>query len=143
MLALIAEALRDAGLARFTAALGDLGLFNALLDALPMPRRWRRRLRHQFWRPDAFRAELARLTSQEALQAHGLPRDLIDTLDPAPTPAAPQTSSTTTSTRSGIELIGTRTLAEIAERLLAEAADARETPLAAEDGRADRELRGA
>ena len=43
--------------------IGDLGLFAALLDALAMPERWRRRLRHQFWRPEAFRAELARLTS--------------------------------------------------------------------------------
>ena len=38
--------------------IGDLGLFNALLNALAMPERWRRRLKHQFWRPEAFRAEL-------------------------------------------------------------------------------------
>ena len=57
----------------FQLRFGDLGLFTALLDALPMPQRWRRRLRHHFWRPEAFRAELARLTSREALQAHGRP----------------------------------------------------------------------
>ena len=65
VLALIVEALREAGLAQFQLRIGDLGLFTALLDALPMPQRWRRRLRHQFWRPEAFRAELARLTSRD------------------------------------------------------------------------------
>ena len=63
VLALIVEALRDAGLGAVQLRLGDLGLFNALIDALAMPERWRRRLKHQFWRPEAFRAELARLTS--------------------------------------------------------------------------------
>src|SRR6185369_17111403 len=58
VLALIVEALREAGLGGFQLRFGDLGLFSALLDALEMPRRWRRRLRHHFWRPEAFRAEL-------------------------------------------------------------------------------------
>ena len=49
---------------QFQLRIGDLGLFSALLEALPMPKRWRRRLRHHFWRPEAFRAELARLTSR-------------------------------------------------------------------------------
>ena len=43
-----------------------------------MPERWRRRLKHQFWRPEAFRAELNRLTSGAAGQAPNLPRALID-----------------------------------------------------------------
>ena len=46
--------------------IGDLGLFAALLEGAEMPERWRRRLRHQFWRPDAFRAELRRLTTNPA-----------------------------------------------------------------------------
>ena len=41
MCALIVEALRDAGLKQFALRIGDLGLFNALLDALAMPERWR------------------------------------------------------------------------------------------------------
>jgi len=128
VLALIVEALREAGLARFQLSFGDLGLFTALLDALPMPQRWRRRLRHHFWRPEAFRAELARLTSREALQAHGIPRELMDSLDPT-RPQEAQGLVESYLERSGLELIGTRTPTEIAERLLAEAADARETPL--------------
>src|SRR5947207_2606036 len=129
VLALIVEALREAGLARFQLSFGDLGLFTALLDALPMPQRWRRRLRHHFWRPEAFRAELARLTSRDALQARGVPRELMDSLDPA-RPQEAQGLVEAYLERSSLELIGTRTLPEIAERLLAETADARETPLA-------------
>ena len=76
------QALREAGLEQFQLRIGDLGLFSALLEALPMPRRWRRRLRHHFWRPEAFRAELARLTSAAALKQLGVPRELIERLDP-------------------------------------------------------------
>jgi ATP phosphoribosyltransferase regulatory subunit len=128
VLALIVEALREAGLAEFQLRIGDLGLFTALLDALPMPSRWRRRLRHHFWRPEAFRAELARITSREVLQAHDVPRELME----LPEEADPQEARVRLEAyleRSGLELIGTRTLPEIAERLLAEAADAREAPL--------------
>ena len=66
VLALIVEALREAGLEQFQLKIGDLGLFSALLEALAMPKRWRRLLRHYFWRPEAFHAELARLTSATA-----------------------------------------------------------------------------
>jgi ATP phosphoribosyltransferase regulatory subunit len=131
VLALIIEALRGAGLAELQLRMGDLGLFTALLDALPMPRRWRRRLRHHFWRPDAFRAELARLTSRAALQAHAVPAELI-ALSETTEPQEALGRLEAHLELSGLELIGTRTLAEIAERLLAEAADAREAPLAAD-----------
>lgn len=128
VLALIAEALRETGLTEFQLKIGDLGLLNALLDALSMPHRWRRRLRHHFWRPDAFRAELARLTSREALQPHGVPRDLVERLDPG-RPEDARGLVAEHLGRAGLELIGTRTLDEIAERVLAEVADAREPPL--------------
>ena len=128
VLALIAEALRETGLERFQLSLGDLGLFDALLDALPMPRRWRRRLHHHFWRPEAFHAELVRLTSRAALQPQGVPRDLIDRLDPEK-PEEALVLVAEHMDQAGLELIGTRTLEEIAARVLAEAADAREPPL--------------
>src|SRR5437867_1366796 len=67
VLALIVQALREAGQEQYQHKIGDLGLFSALLEALAMPRRWRRLLRHYFWRPEAFHAELARLTSATAL----------------------------------------------------------------------------
>jgi ATP phosphoribosyltransferase regulatory subunit len=129
VLALTVQALREAGLGRIEIRIGDLGLFAALIQALPMPERWRARLRHQFWRPDAFRAERQRLTSGVA-QATGLPHDLIRRLDPAD-PAGAEALVLEHIDKAGHELIGTRTAAEIAERLLDEAADMRETPLPA------------
>ena len=95
-----------------------------------MPERWRWRLRHQFWRPEAFRAELQRLTSGAA-QATGLPRELMHRLDPAD-PAGAEALVMEHLDKMGHELIGTRTAAEIAQRLLAEAADLREKPLPVE-----------
>jgi ATP phosphoribosyltransferase regulatory subunit len=128
VLAVIAAALSDAGLARYTLRIGDLGLFGALLDAVHMPQRWRRRLRHRFWRPEAFRAELARLTSREALSVRGVPAEIADRLDPTRREEA-QAIVAGHLEQSAIELIGTRTLAEITDRLLAEVEDARQTPL--------------
>jgi ATP phosphoribosyltransferase regulatory subunit len=129
VLALAVQALREAGLDSLEIRIGDLGLFAALVQALPMPTRWRARLKQQFWRPDAFRAELQRLTSGAA-QATGLPRDLIGLLDPED-PAGAQALVLEHIDKAGHELIGTRTAAEIAARLMDEAADMRETPLPA------------
>jgi len=129
VVAVIVAALRETGIERFRLRVGDLGLFTALLDALPVPPHWRRRLKQRFWRPEAFRAELSRLTSKEALAAHGLPRPLAERLDPARREDA-QAMIAAYLEEAHIELIGTRTLAEISDRLLAEVADARQTPLA-------------
>jgi ATP phosphoribosyltransferase regulatory subunit len=127
---LIVETLREAGIGVCVLRIGDLGLFTALINALPMPERWRRRLKHQFWRPEAFRAELQRLTSG-AVRPSGLPRDFLDRLDPTD-PAAAEALVIEYLEAMGHELIGTRSSAEIALRLLAEAADLREKPLPAD-----------
>jgi len=128
ILALTLEALREAGLDEAQLTIGDLGLFAALLDAIPMPTRWRRRLWHHFWRRDSFRPVLMRLTSSEALKAHEIPRDLVGRLDPA-NPEAAEAVVVDYLERSGLSIYGTRTLPEMTERLLAAAADAREAPL--------------
>jgi ATP phosphoribosyltransferase regulatory subunit len=130
VLALIVAALREAGLGDVRLRLGDLGLFAALIGALDIPERWRARLRHQFWRPEAFRAELARLSSGKA-PAPGAPADLIERLDPAD-PSGAEVLLVEHLDNAGIELVGTRTAREVAQRLLAEAADRRERPLPAE-----------
>src|SRR5690606_12348002 len=52
VVSLTLEAIRAAGLTSYGLRIGDLGLFQALLDAIEMPARWRERLRHHFWRPD-------------------------------------------------------------------------------------------
>jgi ATP phosphoribosyltransferase regulatory subunit len=128
VLTLIVAALDEAGLGAFKLRLGDLGLFTALINALDMPERWRWRLKHQFWRPEAFRAELQRLTSGTVRP--GLPRELIERLDPAD-PAAAEALVIEHLDAAGHELIGTRTSAEITLRLIAEAADLNEKPLPA------------
>ncbi len=53
----------SAGIGGFRIRMGDLGLFHALIDDLDMPERGRQRLKAQFWRPEAFRAELQRLST--------------------------------------------------------------------------------
>jgi ATP phosphoribosyltransferase regulatory subunit len=131
VLVLIMEALRGSGLGNLQVRIGDLGLFSALINAIAMPERWRRRLKNKFWRADAFRAELARLKSGAAASAQELPAELVLALDPAD-PAETTTRVLDYLDRSGFELIGTRTAEEIAERLLAEVADLQEPPLAAE-----------
>jgi ATP phosphoribosyltransferase regulatory subunit len=50
ILSLSIEALRAVGLADFSLRIGDLALFNALVDALALPQRWRSRLKRHFWR---------------------------------------------------------------------------------------------
>jgi ATP phosphoribosyltransferase regulatory subunit len=65
VLALTIAAVKAAGLERFRVKLGDLRLFHALLDGLEMPKRWRRRLIHHFWRPQAFRETLDRFAARE------------------------------------------------------------------------------
>ncbi len=131
VLALIVEALRASGLEGLQVRIGDLGLFRALINAIAMPERWRRRLKHRFWRADAFRTELARLKSGAAAHGQGLPADLMQALDPSDKAGATARVLDYLD-RTGTELIGTRTAEEIAERLLAEAADLREPPLPAE-----------
>ena len=81
-LTLVLLALQQSGLRSWKLRMGDLGLFAALLEGAEMPERWRRRLRHQFWRPDAFRAELRRLTTNPARLSASLPRGLIEALNP-------------------------------------------------------------
>ncbi|HEV7960522.1 MAG TPA: ATP phosphoribosyltransferase regulatory subunit, partial [Rhizomicrobium sp.] len=50
ILSLTIEALRVAGLKDFSLRIGDLALFNALVDALALPKQWRQRLKRHFWR---------------------------------------------------------------------------------------------
>jgi ATP phosphoribosyltransferase regulatory subunit len=132
IVSLTTTAARAAGLSAFRLKIGDLGLFSALLDALAMPQRWRDRLRHQFWRPAAFRAELHRLTNAQDSAARHLPKDLVAALDPANPRAALDIVADHLS-RAGLDLQGARTLEDVTEGLLAIVADARTTPLAARD----------
>jgi ATP phosphoribosyltransferase regulatory subunit len=121
-------AVTAAGLKAPKLRIGDLGLFDALLDAVDIPERWRQRLLAQFWRPEAFRAELKRLSTVPGSAVDGLPADLIAKLDhEAPDDAEGLVQDYLDA--QGIEAIGTRTASEIAARLLAIAHDAHSAPL--------------
>jgi len=129
-LALVFEGLRAAGLKDWKLRIGDLGLLRAVLEAADMPGRWRQRLMHQFWRPEAFRAELKRLTQSPADNTGAVPRALLEALDPSrPTEAVEIVSEYLEA--ENIEIIGARTIEEIAENLLMIVADQRAEPLSA------------
>jgi ATP phosphoribosyltransferase regulatory subunit len=131
VLALILEAVRLAGLVGFQIRCGDLGLFRALLAALPIPARWRERLLHSFWRPGAFTRVLHQLTSPPAaLPDEGVAK-LAASLDPADPLAAERQLADFLDARK-LTFLGARNLGEITARLLSAAADMREKPLAAE-----------
>ena len=128
VLALVLEAVRLAGLRGFAIRCGDLALFRALLDALPIPARWRHRLMHGFWRQDSFHQVLRRLAEPAAPLADKDVAALAASLDPADRLGAEQDVAAFIEARS-IALLGARNLGEITERLLAAAADMREQPL--------------
>lgn len=127
-LALIIEALRSVGIEDFKLRIGDLGLLRSVLNSADMPERWRQRLLNQFWRPEAFKAELARLTAEPAAAAASLPPELLKNLDPE----RPQDATKLVAQyleQQGIETFGARTLAEVAEHLTVIASDAGTEPL--------------
>jgi ATP phosphoribosyltransferase regulatory subunit len=128
VLLLTLKAVRAAGVSRIQLRIGDVGLFDALLGAIDMPNRWRSRLRHLFWRSEAFRAELRRLASSPADAVRGLPAELIASLDSDAAAAEEQLLRYLDA--EGLDLIGTRTAGEIVEILRQAAADTRASPLA-------------
>ena len=128
VLATTIAALHSAGLKDFSLRMGDLGLLHAILDAQAMPTRWRRRLSHQFWRPDAFHSELRRLVSWPAASAAGIDPSLLAKLDPKKPEDAEAHVAEFLAARD-IDLFGTRDLGEITAGLLDAAADTRAGPL--------------
>jgi len=118
---LIIEAVRQSGVKSFSIKVGHIGLFTALLHALPMPERWRHRLAHAFWRPNVFAEELAALSRPHdgqplPLSVAGLtPDGFLKFLEARQIP-----------------FIGLRRPDEIVKRLANKAADAGETPLSNE-----------
>ncbi len=128
VLALALEAVRLAGLEQFQIHCGDLGLFGALLRALPIPERWRDRLLHQFWRPGTFHTSLRRLMSPPAAWRDDGIAALAASLD-ADDPLAAEQHVAAYLDAHGLTIIGARNIGEIATRLVSAAADMREEPL--------------
>lgn len=128
VLALIRDGLQSAYQGPLQIRMGDLGLFHALLGDLAMPARGRQRLRAQFWRPDAFKTALGRLTSQSAGSLSGLPRDLVASLDASDLTRSEALVAAYLDANK-IDLIGARTLTDVTAGLLAAAGDAKAEPI--------------
>ena len=126
--ALIVKALQTAGLKTWSLHTGDLGLFRAVLKAAQLPMRWQKRLNSAFWRPDAFRSELQRLTTSPGATAKALPPDFLSALTPGYTLGTARAIQSYFD-RNSIEVIGTRTVEEMAEHLMEVAADIGAPPL--------------
>jgi ATP phosphoribosyltransferase regulatory subunit len=120
VLALTIQAVREGGVRSFTARVGHLGLFKALLNGLSIPSRWRERLQRAYWRHAAFARELATLSRTDAYS------------QPLPAGALSEGGFLNHLDANGIPLVGLRRPAEIVQRLQDKAADAKEPPLAPE-----------
>ena len=114
ILKLAISALEAAGATGLKVTLGDVGLFNALLNDTEMPDRWRRRLRHQFWRPQAFQNLLANFASGHAHKRSSI-SPIIDTFKPDQS--------------YDVVMQGERTWGEISARLAEKLADRSEAPI--------------
>ncbi len=131
VIATLVAGLEAAGLRKgYQLRLGDLGILRAILKAADMPARWRERLMHLFVRPDAFNAELARLTVEPGAGSAHIPKVLRETLDPDD-PEAAEAAVAAYLEANGLEPIGLRDPSEITASLLARVADARTEPLSA------------
>jgi ATP phosphoribosyltransferase regulatory subunit len=118
------SALEAAGLSKLKVTIGDLGLFNALLDDMPMPDRWRRRLRHQFWRPHAFRNLLENFSKPAAAKRTSI-SDHVDAM--ASSNALDATADLLK--QKSLNLVTDRSISDIASRLAEKHADRSEQPL--------------
>jgi ATP phosphoribosyltransferase regulatory subunit len=118
------SALEVAGLSGLKVTLGDIGLFNALLDDIDMPARWRWRLRHHFWRPQPFHALLDQFSK---------PRDLVRTSISASVDAlegrTPEEAVAYLLQQRGLTLVTDRSVEDIGSRLSEKWKDRASTPL--------------
>jgi len=119
ILTLTVEALRAAGLDGFEVKVGDLGLFNAFVDALDIPPQWRGRLKRHFWRTGYFEALLERLSRGAASDAQRLLAHLGTLNEGEARPAFEGLMDLL-----GGRPQGARTREEIVDRLIEQAADA-------------------
>lgn len=128
MLAMAVKSVEHAGLKNYQIHIGDLGLFDALLNAIEMPAHWRLRLRHHFWRHESFHTVLQQLTGKMDRKIQDIRRKLLLKLDPEQPENAQETVAAFLESND-IHLISSRKLSEITERLLEQAADLQEKPL--------------
>lgn len=120
VISLAARSLADAGLAAYDIEMGDLALFDALIDALDLPPGWRSRLKRHFWRPDYFRELLDRLAAGDAGEDAGDRQALISAIAGLDDAQARDVIEDVLKL-AGIAPVGGRTVEEVAERLIEQA----------------------
>lgn len=131
MLALAAEAVKAAGLGTFDIEMGDLALFDALVDALDIPGGWRTRLKRHFWRPAYFKELVTRLAAGDEGERGNERAGLLAALSALEEKSAKSVIADVLDLAK-IAPVGGRSIAEIAERFLERAADANAEPLSKE-----------
>jgi ATP phosphoribosyltransferase regulatory subunit len=117
-LILTENALARTGLKNVDVTIGDLGIFSGLLEALGLNTQWAERLRRHVWRP-AYLAQLLKRLTGEATSANAFLAH-VGALPPEEARAVLRDALAL----GGIRPIGTRTIEEITERFLEQAADA-------------------
>ncbi|MEM7619613.1 MAG: ATP phosphoribosyltransferase regulatory subunit [Pseudomonadota bacterium] len=127
-LGLTIKAVQACGLKSFIIRFGDLGLFQALIEALDIPPRWQARLKHQFWRPASFHDLLHRLLSDEPATQRSQASIILTKLAGAPEKDASEIVRQYLE-KQGIPFVSDRSLTEIAERLLEKREDIHGPPL--------------
>jgi ATP phosphoribosyltransferase regulatory subunit len=118
------SALEATGLSKLKTTIGDLGLFNALLDDMAMPARWRRRLRHQFWRPQAFHTLLENFAKPARFKRTSISPHVDAIIDRDATTAVSEILA-----NNNFPQVTDRTLEDVASRLSEKLADRSEPPL--------------
>ncbi|MCP4934903.1 MAG: ATP phosphoribosyltransferase regulatory subunit [bacterium] len=123
------ESIEKARLSDYKIKIGDLGLFTAFIDAIDMPTRWRARLKHHFWRPDAFHKLLRELSGDE--EGASQTKNSWPLLDSKDLLGAMLIISNHMRDHK-IPLIGTRSLEEVTKRLIDRQLDTAEDRLSKE-----------
>lgn len=132
IMALCVKAVEAAGLSNFTIEMGDLSLFEALVNALDIPAGWRSRLKRHFWRPDYFQDMLEEMSGAQRATPLAVSRvarlAAIGKLDEQQARALVEE----TLELANISVVGGRSIAEIAERYYEQAVSAAADPLSRE-----------
>ena len=127
VLQLVSEAVKECGVTEMSIRFGDLGIFNALVDAIDMPDRWRVRLKNRFWKPEAFRELLTTLSQRDETASNGIDT-IMAKLTGADISKAPELVKNYLEAKE-IPIMGNRYLEEITERLLDQLSDLKADPL--------------